>query len=123
MKTLKSKIVALVAGIFLAVGLLFAPTAMSEAASSADIFACKVTRGGVGSFNGEWVSVKCTGAKFTNPKKYRKHQYRAYAWCDRVLWQTDRKAVGKWVYGNATSTAWCDAIGDWGAVRWGYEWK
>ena len=92
-------------------------------ASTSDVLGCKVEHGGAWSLNGEWVKVRCTGPKFTNPKKYGSHTYRAYAWCDRLGWQADRKAVGAWVNGNGTSIARCEANGDWGAVRWGYEWR
>lgn len=109
--------------VFLLVLALLIPSGTAYAASSSDIMGCKVTRGGVGSWNGEWVKVICDGPKFTKPKKYGKHQYRAFAWCDRVGWQADRKDVGSWQWGRGTSIAYCDAIGDWGAVRWGYEWR
>lgn len=98
-------------------------TAPASAASTSDVLGCKVEHGGAWSLDGEWVKVRCTGPKFTNPKKYGSHTYRAYAWCDRLGWQADRKAVGAWVNGNDTSIARCGAIGDWGAVRWGYEWR
>ena len=97
-----------------------APTA--QAGSTSDVLRCKVEHGGAWTLDGEWVKVRCTGVKFSNPKKYGKHSYRAFVWCDRLAWQSDRKDVGSWET-SGTSVARCDAIGDWGAVRWGYEWR
>ena len=92
------------------------------AAGTSDVLGCKVEHGGAWTLDGEWVKVRCTGVKFTNPKKYGQHSYRAFVWCDRLGWQSDRKDVGSWE-NSGTSVARCDAIGDWGAVRWGYEWR
>lgn len=103
-------------------GLLGVSARPAVAAGTSDVLGCKVEHGGAWTLDGEWVKVRCTGVKFTNPKKYGKHSYRAFVWCDRLGWQSDRKDVGSWE-NSGTSVARCDAIGDWGAVRWGYEWR
>ena len=103
-------------------GLLGVSARPAVAAGTSDVLGCKVEHGGAWTLDGEWVKVRCTGVKFTNPKKYGKHSYRAFVWCDRLGWQSDRKDVGSWET-RGTSVARCDAIGDWGAVRWGFEWR
>lgn len=103
-------------------GLLGVSARPAVAAGTSDVLGCKVEHGGAWTLDGEWVKVRCTGVKFSNPKKYGKHSYRAFVWCDRLGWQSDRKDVGSWE-NSGTSVARCDAIGDWGAVRWGYEWR
>lgn len=103
-------------------GLLGVSARPAAAAGTSDVLGCKVEHGGAWTLDGEWVKVRCTGVKFSNPKKYGKHSYRAFVWCDRLGWQSDRKDVGSWE-NSGTSVARCDAIGDWGAVRWGYEWR
>lgn len=103
-------------------GLLGMSARPAVAAGTSDVLGCKVEHGGAWTLDGEWVKVRCTGVKFTNPKKYGRHSYRAFVWCDRLGWQSDRKDVGSWE-NSGTSVARCDAIGDWGAVRWGYEWR
>ena len=123
MLRLKARVlVLLTAFAVVSAGLLGMSARPAVAAGTSDVLGCKVEHGGAWTLDGEWVKVRCTGVKFSNPKKYGKHSYRAFVWCDRLAWQSDRKDVGSWET-SGTSVARCDAIGDWGAVRWGYEWR
>lgn len=123
MLRLKARVlVLLTAFAVVSAGLLGMSARPAVAAGTSDVLGCKVEHGGAWTLNGEWVKVRCTGVKFTNPKKYGKHSYRAFVWCDRLGWQSDRKDVGSWET-RGTSVAMCDALGDWGAVRWGFEWR
>lgn len=68
---------------------------------------CSFDKGGsMWSLSGTWVRVVCAGSGMNNK------EYRAYASCDRPLWQKDRPAYGKRVTRGKPSTARCDAIGD-----------
>ena len=77
MLRLKARVlVLLTAFAVVSAGLLGMSARPAVAAGTSDVLGCKVEHGGAWSLSGEWVKVRCTGVKFTNPKKYGKHSYR-----------------------------------------------
>ena len=120
-RALRVAVLALIAPLFITIGLAL-PTSAASAASTADTLGCRYERGGSRWFGGEWVTVRCSGSKFTG-KNQGRYIFRVWAVCDRVGWQADVKRNGPWTHGNGTSGRVCGAIGDWEIKRYGVEWR
>lgn len=120
---LRTAMASLTALILTGAALLVGPAApAASAASTADTLGCRYERGGSRWFGGEWVTVRCSGSKFTG-KNQGRYIFRVWAVCDRVGWQADVKRNGPWTHGNGTSGRVCGAIGDWEIKRYGVEWR